>query len=167
MSGKMSKKKIKGKILNQNDNILSVELSEPIPDDITSYEVIIQKIVRKRGLDANALSWVLIDRLAKAMKTSRDEVYDLMLQRYGVATYMVVKPKEANRILDYMEHGRILGNVNLNGKLGTQIQIFLGSSQYDRSEFAHYLSGIISECENLQLVIEDKDVFYDAIAHWG
>ena len=132
-------KKIKGKILSIQDNNIIVELSEQI-DDIDKYEVLVQKKTKKRGLDANALSWALIDRLAIALKSSRDEIYDLMLQRYGVATYLVVKPNEADRILNLMEHGRILGNIEVGGKQGTQLQVFLGSSTYDRSEFSHYLN---------------------------
>ena len=161
------KKKLKGTIKEVNDKILTVEVDETLPGDIKDYEVVIQKATKKRGLDANALSWVLIDRLAKATQASRDEVYDLMLQRYGVATYLVVKPSEAQRILSFMEHGRILGDININGHRGTQLQIFIGSSQYDKAEFSHYLSGIISECELLNLVLEDKDVFADAITHWS
>lgn len=119
----------------------TVELSEYIaPEDINKYDIIIQKKTKKRGLDANALSWTLIDRIAEALHSSRDEIYDLMLQRYGVATYMVVKPKEAERILSVIEHGRILGNIEINGQKGTQLQVFFGSSTYDRSEFSRYLN---------------------------
>lgn len=160
-------KKIKGKIISIESNNVQVEISEELPGNYQDYEVIIQKPSKKRGLDANALSWTLIDRIAKAIDTSRDEVYDLMLSRYGVATYLVVKPNEADRILELMEHGRKLGDIVINGKIGTQLQIFIGSSHYNRSEFTTYLHGIISECESMGLVIENKDIFIDAIAHWG
>lgn len=163
----MSKKKIKGKIISADNLNIVAELDSVLVGDFREYEVSVQKKTKKRGQDANSLSWALIDRIAKHIKSSRDEVYDLMLERYGVATYLVVKPNEAQRILELLEHGRILGNVEINGKSGTQLQIFIGSSNYSREEFAHYLGGIISECECMGLVIEDKDVFTNAIAMWG
>ncbi len=162
------KKQISGKIVEvKENNIVVVELNENMPDDYENYEVKIQKKSKKRGLDANALSWTLIDRIAQALHTSRDEIYDLMLSRYGVATYIVVKPNEADRILELIEHGKKLGEVVINNQIGIQLQIFIGSSHYNRSEFSTYLQGIISECENMGLVIENKDVFFDAIAHWS
>lgn len=163
----MSKKKIKGKIVSTDNTSIMVELDSVLSGDFREYDVYVQKQTNKRGQDANALSWALIDRIAKSIKSSRDEVYNLMLERYGVATYLIVKPSEAQRMLDLLGHGRILGNVSINGKTGTQLQIFIGSSNYNREEFSHYLSGIISECENMGLVIEDKDVFTNAIAMWG
>lgn len=163
----MSKKKIKGKIVSTDNTSIMVELDSVLSGDFREYDVYVQKQTNKRGQDANALSWALIDRIAKSIKSSRDEVYNLMLERYGVATYLIVKPSEAQRMLDLLGHGRILGNVSINGKTGTQLQIFIGSSNYNREEFSHYLSGIISECENMGLVIEDKDVFINAIAMWG
>ena len=159
-------KKIKGKIIGVSDNNVTVQINDILSGNPEEYDVVIQKQSKKRGLDANALSWVLIDRIAKALKSSRDEIYDLMLQRYGVATYLIVKKHEAQRILDLLEHGRILGDVNINGKLGTQIQVFIGSSNYDRAEFTNYLHGIMSECEGMGLVIENKDVFANALAQW-
>lgn len=161
------KKKINGKIIEAKENNIVVELNENMPDDYQNYEVIVQKKSKKRGLDANALSWTLIDRIAHTLNTPREEIYDIMLSRYGVATYLVVKPNEADRILELMEHGKKLGEVIINDKVGVQLQIFIGSSHYNRSEFATYLQGIISECENMGLVIENKDVFIDAIAHWS
>ncbi len=163
----MSKKKIKGKIVSIDNTNIMVELDSVLSSDFREYDVYVQKQTNKRGQDANALSWALIDRIAKSIKSSRDEVYNLMLERYGVATYLIVKPSEAQRMLDLLGHGRILGDVSINGKNGTQLQIFIGSSNYNREEFSHYLGGIISECENMGLVIEDKDVFTNAIAMWG
>ena len=159
-------KKIKGIITEKNGLNVNVMLEQEIPNNFSEYEVTIQKKSDKRGKDANALSWGLIDRLAKHYESSKNEIYKLMIERYGVSTFLVVKPQEAERILNLLEHGRILGEVTINGKKGVQLQIYIGSSNYNREEFHHYLSGIISECEENGLVIEDKDVFYDSILHW-
>ena len=158
-------KKVLARIIQSNDGVYEVKPEKEI-DNVEDYDVFFVKKTQKRGLDANALSWTLIDRLAKEMKTSRDEIYDLMLSRYGVATYVIVKPICLSKIEEMLEHYRVLGEVEINGQKGVQLQVFVGSSHYNREEFTTYLNGIISECENLGLVIEDKDVFYDSIVRW-
>ena len=110
-------KKISGKIISENNGIYEIEPESPI-DKIDDYDVVFIKKSKKRGLDANALSWTLIDRLAKEMKSSRDEIYDLMLTRYGVATYMIIKPTYLKKITEMLEHYRVLGEVEINGQKG-------------------------------------------------
>lgn len=163
---KILNKKIIGRLLHFNNNIATIEFENNLDDTSYINSFYMEKPTKHRGKDANALSWTLIDRIAKHLNQSRDEIYDIMLQRYGVATYLVVKPNYANRILETFGHGRILGDVTIDGKKGTQLQIFLGSSTYNSEEFTHYLQGIISECEAMNLVIENKDVFIQALAEW-
>lgn len=160
-------KKIKGKILNYQGDIATIQFEENLNEDCYLTYVTIEKPTKSRSKDANALSWTLIDRIAHELHIPRDEVYDQMLQKYGVATYIIVKPEKVQQILKSLEHGRILGDVVINGKKGTQIQVFLGSSSYDSKEFYDYMQGIISECEEMKLVIPDKDVFIQAALQWG
>jgi N-glycosylase/DNA lyase len=37
----------------------------------------------KRSLDANAYAWQLMTKIAEALRTSKEEVYEIMLKRYG------------------------------------------------------------------------------------
>jgi hypothetical protein len=163
----VGKKKVKGKIIKYNGNSAMVEFEENLNDECFMSYVTIEKPTRLRGKDANSLSWVLIDRIAHKLNVPRDDIYDQMLKKYGVATYIVVKPEKAECILNSLEHGRILGEIIVNGQKGVQIQIFLGSSSYTTKEFYDYMQGIISECESMGLVIPDKDVFAQAALQWG
>ena len=42
------------------------------------------KYRQKRSLDANAYLWVICTKLAEVHQTSKDEIYEEMLQKYGV-----------------------------------------------------------------------------------
>lgn len=39
---------------------------------------------QKRSLNANAYAWVLMTKIAAVLKTSKEEVYEEMIRRYGV-----------------------------------------------------------------------------------
>ncbi|MDQ9744386.1 hypothetical protein RF397_17385, partial [Acinetobacter baumannii] len=47
------------------------------------YIAQIKEYRKKRSLDANAYCWKLIGDIADALRTSKEEVYLLMLKRYG------------------------------------------------------------------------------------
>lgn len=160
-------KKIKGKIIKFQGDIATIQFEENLNEECLLTYVSLEKPTKLRSKDANALSWTLIDRISHKLHIPREEVYDQMLQKYGVATYIVVKPEKAQQILEVLGHSKILGDITINGKRGTQIQVFLGSSTYDSKEFCEYMQGIISECEEMQLVIPDKDTFIQAALQWN
>ena len=54
-------------------------------------DIVAKKHRKKRSLDANALLWVCLDKIAVALKTDKWDVYLMMLKRYGKYTYICVK----------------------------------------------------------------------------
>ena len=105
----------------ENDFLYGEIKIDQFKNNFSEYEVTIQKKSDKRGKDANALSWVLIDRLAKHYESSKNEIYKLMIERYGVSTFLVVKPQEAERILNllgkkkkYVWYYYLLLSLNIN-----------------------------------------------------
>jgi hypothetical protein len=113
------------------------------------YTVEIEPLKKKRSLDANGYLWVLLQKIAEALHTTKDEIYLEMLSRYGVFTHIVVKPNVVERVKDEWRTVRELGEVTINGKTGIQLQCFFGSSTYDQKEFAHLLDGTISEAKEI------------------
>ena len=108
------------------------------------------KTYRKhRSLDSNAYMWLLLGDIAQAIKTSKDEVYLQMLDRYGVYTHIVVKPEIVERVKTEWKTVRELGEVIINGKAGIQLQCYFGSSTYTNLEMCKLLDGVISECKEL------------------
>ena len=103
----------------------------------------------RRSLDSNAYLWVLLGELASVLKTSKDEVYLQMLDRYGVYTHIVVKPNVVDRVKQEWKTTRELGEVTINGQTGIQIQCYFGSSTYDTKEMSTLLEGVVSECKEL------------------
>lgn len=109
----------------------------------------IKEFRNRRSLDANAYAWVLMQKLAVALHTSREEVYLLMLERYGVFTHLIVKPAVVERMGAEWRAFKELGEVTVNGTTRVQIQLFFGSHTYDTKEMSALIDGIVDECKNL------------------
>jgi hypothetical protein len=122
---------------------------------------------KKRSLDANGMLWAICTQIANAIKSSKDEVYLTMLERYGVFTHVIVKPEAVERIKQEWRTCRVLGEVTVNGKTGIQIQCYYGSHLYDSKEFSVLLEGVISEAREMGIEViseQDKQLL---IQEWG
>jgi hypothetical protein len=104
---------------------------------------------QQRSLNANAYMWVLLDKLAGVLHTSKDELYLLMLERYGEFTHLIVKPEAVSRVRNEWRTSRIVGDVTVNGKPGVQIECYYGSSTYNTAEMAKLIDGVVSECREV------------------
>lgn len=117
----------------------------------------IKQTRKKRSLDANAMLWAILGEMAVVLRADKDELYLIMLERYGVFTHIVVKPNLIERIKSEWRTVRELGEVTVNGKTGIQLQCFFGSSRYNSMEFSVLLDGVISEAKELGIDLFSED----------
>lgn len=104
---------------------------------------------KRRSLDANAFFWTICEKIAVALKSTKDEIYLDLLSRYGVFTHIVVKPVAVERVKKEWRTVRDLGEVTVNGNTGVQLQCFFGSSTYDTKEMSRLIDGAVSEAQEL------------------
>lgn len=117
---------------------------------VTWLSIEIKKKRKKRSLDANAYCWVLLQKLAEATNSDRWSVYLEMLKRYSRAfTFIVVKEDAVERTKEQWRECIDLGEVDINGQKGHQLQVFFGSSTFDSKEMSVFIDGIVSECKEL------------------
>lgn len=121
----------------------------------------------KRSLDANAYMWVLLSKMAIVLKTTKDELYLEVLDRYGVFTHIIVKPSVAERVKEEWRTVRELGEVTVNNQTGIQLQCYFGSSTYNTAEMAALIDGIISECKELNIEVLTEDEKNLLLMEWG
>ncbi len=50
---------------------------------VNLLNVIIKKFRKKRSLDANAYYWVLVSKLSEKLRTSKEEMHNMLLSQYG------------------------------------------------------------------------------------
>jgi hypothetical protein len=120
---------------------------------LDSINIKLSKPVYHRSPKANSYSWVLIEKLATKLDTSKEEIYEKMLQRYGVLLksgeelVSIVTSQDLTSTPDL--HLKYWGTKNVNGTVLKVYLIIKGSSQYNSVEMYHFITGIKSECDDL------------------
>lgn len=121
----------------------------------------------KRSNNANAYLWALLGKMAEAMNTNKDDLYTMMLMRYGVFTHMIVKPHVVERVKQEWRAVRELGPVTINGQQGIQLQCYFGSHTYNSKEFSVLLNGVIEEATDLGIETKSEEEINSLIKEWG
>ena len=124
-------------------------------DFFTEYEklkekklfIMLKKHFNKRSLDANAYAWKLITEIANVLRMSKEDVYLMMLKRYGQSELIsVLSHIPLQGFVKYFEEA---GESELNGKTFKHYKIYKGSSEYDTREMSILIDGIVSEAKEL------------------
>ena len=120
----------------------------------------------KRSLNANALLWKCLDKMADALNTDKWEVYLLMLKRYGKFTYVIVPDGAVEKMKTMWREMEVIGEVDVNGRKATQILCYYGSHTYDTKEFSRLLDGVISEMKEIGIPTPMQEDLDRAIENW-
>ena len=133
-------------------------------------EVEIKQYRKKRSLTANSYFWVLVDKIAKVIRSTPDEVYIQMLTRYGQREAELLSVIEAGAEMIYRatkNHCVEVGESELKGKTFKHLAILIGSSEYDTKQMAILIDGIVSECKLLDIETMSERELNSLKASWG
>ncbi len=146
---------IKAKLKNVYQNIIDdcTEAVFEVPNaelaDLNGKEIrlTIKEWKEKRSLDANSYCWVLCTKLAEKLKTSKDEVYEECIQKYGYTddepiTITVKAEVDMSMIGGHWKYLKDSGD----GKFKAYLRL-KGSSEYNTKEMAHFLDMVIEDCK--------------------
>lgn len=67
------------------------------------YDLVINPIRDKRSLSANAYAWVLMDKIAKVVRTTKEAVYREIIRKVGSFNVVKVKSFAADRFIERWE----------------------------------------------------------------
>ena len=118
-----------------------------------------------RSLNANAYAWKLIGEIADIVKTSKEEVYLLMLKRYGQSELISVLSHVP--IENYIKYYEEAGESKLNGKDFTHYRVYKGSSEFDTREMSILIDGVVSEAKQLGIQTETPNQIAEMKSRWG
>ncbi len=130
--------------------------------------VSIKKYRRRRSLDANAYCWVLCGKVAEAVGSSKDEIYEEMLQRYGYCYkddegYVPITVRSNADMARFGGHWKFIRE---SGGFKSYLKI-KGSSEYNSAEMAHFIDSIVLEAKELGIQTETPDEIERMKALWG
>ena len=136
---------------------------------LDAIDIIAKKHRKKRSLDANAYAWVLMTKIAnhKDVRSSKEEVYEDMLQKYGYLEkdeegYIVITIKKGINVRKLGGHWKFYKS---NGKFDSYLAI-KGSSEYNTTEMAHFINQIVDECKGLGIETIPTEELERMVSKW-
>lgn len=145
-------------------------------DEVSGYDelkdadldISVKKHREKRSLDANAYAWVLMSKLAEIHGTSKEEVYESMLQKYGALDqdelgYITITMIDRIPIERVGGHWKFIGK---NDGFNSYIMI-KGSSEMDSKEMSVFIDGIVSECKEMGIETLPPDELERMTEQWS
>ena len=117
-------------------------------DESKKYDVKISYHIEKRTLTANAYYWVLVNKIANVLQTSKEEVHEKMIKRYSQREYIsVLEQVDIEKYgIRYYDEGV---NFTQNGKRFKSYIIYENSSDMNKLEFSILVEGIVSEAQEM------------------
>lgn len=125
------------------DHIQNIKECEKLSIEAKKYR-------QKRSLDSNAYLWILCTKIAEVVNSSKEEVYEEMLRKYGVVYkdddgYITVTVKKEVDMSKIAGHWLFYKD---NGKFASYLMI-KGTSEYDTAEMAKFLDMVVQEAKEL------------------
>jgi hypothetical protein len=166
----------------EGDLIISfkVEDSDEIIEDIKKLnndELVIEvkKHRKSRSLDANAYFWVLCDKIAKCLGTTKDAIYLVMLQSAGVFQDCAISPEgfeklaEMYRVVDKLydfeyEFDTAYG---VEYRQMVMCRCYLGSHTYNTDEMSRLIEYAVSQATDLHIDVLTPDERNHMLSLWG
>ena len=130
-------------------------------------EVTVEKFSENRSLKANAYLWALVTKIGNALRESKEDIYLDMLKSYGQGGAVSVEEKFAADFERTYKYHEFLGSSMLNGKLFNHYRFWVGSSEYNRSEFAILLDGVVNEAKNLGIEVKSPEEIESIMKEWN
>jgi hypothetical protein len=119
----------------------------------------------KRSRNANNYAWKLITEIGNNRRISKDEVYLMMLKRYGQSEMVsVLASVPFGKFVKYFEE---VGESELKGKLFKHYRVYQGSSEFDTREMSIFIDGIVSEAKDLGIPTETPEQIAKMKDLWG
>ncbi len=128
-------------------SVYAKQLETLTSDFVANQEWELKKYKQKRSLSANAYLWVLCDKLADKLRTTKEEIYRHIIDQVGVFEEIKVNSPEAGqrfkRIWQQNGLGWMTKTIN-----ETTILAYYGSSTYDSKQLSRVIDFLQAECVN-------------------
>ena len=120
------------------------------------YDLEVKEHRKKRSMDANAYAWVLINKIADALRITPKEIYRQAIQNVG-GNYEVIpiKVEAAEHFKQVWEAQGLgwpcvdMGKSKLDGY--RNLRAYYGSSTYDTRQMSQLIDNLVQDCKALDI----------------
>lgn len=124
-----------------------------LPDTSKPLQAEITQVKKKRSLNANSYAWLLMDKIAKVIRSTKEEVYRKAIREVGVFTDIAVKTEGYNKLKMEWERKGIgyLTEIISETSFIVDCRMYYGSSAYNSKEMSRLIEWIVEEAEELEI----------------
>lgn len=132
------------------------------------YEIRPEK--KKRSMDANAYAWLIINRIAEALRTTPEEVYREALKNIPNALEIVcVQDKAVESMARLWTNGHIGRRVETEPskiKDCTNMYLYYGSSDFDRRQMSQLIDNLAQDAKALDIETRPAEEIQSLLEGW-
>ena len=125
----------------------------------------------KRSLDANAYMWVLCEKIAQKIQSTKEEVYRKAIRQVGVFEIVPIRKDAVERFAECWEHNGTgwvcdnLGESKMDGYI--KIATYFGSSTYNTKEMARLVDYIVEDAKEQDIEVLPPNELQSLKDNWG
>ena len=138
--------------------------------EVDKLSIKISKYREKRSLDANAYFFVLADKLAEKLNTTKEEIYRNAIREIGgVSEIVCVKDNAVARLRSGWEsNGLGWQTETFPSKLEgcTNVILYYGSSTYDKAQMSRLICNIVQDCKAVGIETRSPNEIADMLSLW-
>lgn len=125
-----------------------------------------EKYSEKRSLNANRYFWVLCDKIAKKLNTTKEAIYLKQVSHDGVWVDIDVQRDAVPLLKKQFRYTEEFIEDSLGDNPVVTVRCYFGSSHYTKAEMSRLIDGIVQEAKELGIDTWTPDEIQRAIAAW-
>lgn len=134
-------------------------------------KVDISKWREKRSLDSNAYAWVLMDKIARKLNTTKEEVYKSIIKKKGVFEALPIKNIAVDSFIKKWQ-SKGLGWICEIDRASTipnytLVLAYFGTSTYDSKEMSDFIDEVVYEAQKQGIQTETPDKIAEMKSLWS
>ena len=135
------------------------------------YDLEVKEHRKKRSLDANAYCWVLINKIADALRITPVEIYrQAILNVAGNYEVIPIKDEAAEHFKQVWQAQGLgwpcvdMGKSKLDGY--RNLRAYYGSSTYSTSQMAQLIENLLQDCRALDIEVKSEEEIASLMGAW-
>ena len=135
------------------------------------YDLEVKEHRKKRSLDANAYAWVLINKIADALRITPVEIYRQAIQNVGGNYEILPVKEEAAEHFKQVWQAQGLGwpcvDMGKSKIAGYRnLRAYYGSSTYSTTQMAQLIDILLQDCRALDIEVKSDEEIASIMGAW-
>lgn len=134
------------------------------------WAVEFKPIRKKRSLSANAYAWVLMEKLAQKLGTTKAAVYREHVRVYGTFQVLRLNREALGRFEELWTRnglGWIVEYICGRDHATVEVMAYPGTSTYTTAEMARFIDGLVTECLEQGIETMEPERLKSLVGEWG